>query len=214
MFFTFKEFIVQPKKEEVITKISLNSVAVTQVQPVEPEPTPPEPEPEPIPEPIIEKPTPIKKVHKEHKKPQKKPVEKIIEQKQEVTEVAEVVQPAPITPPNTKPTEDVQTTNHNQAEIDDLRAKYLAKVKAKVEKNKVYPKAAKRLNQTGKVEVSFDIRKNGKIENLKISKKSAFERLDEATLELLLKISAFDEIPDELKKDVLSINIPVIYDIN
>ena len=210
LLFVFADiFVTPPAKEEVVTKISLNSVSIVEPQPVsEPEPTPPEPEPEPI----VEKPTPIKKKHdkpkkehkEHHKKHHEKPIEKIVEKKHEaVKEVA-----------NIQPTEQVSAPTINQNQIDSIEAKYLAKVRATVEKNKVYPKAAKRLNQTGKVHVNFDILKNGEIKNVKVLGKSSFEKLDEASIELLIKISNFDEIPEELKKSVWNVTIPIDYQIN
>ena len=82
------------------------------------------------------------------------------------------------------------------------------------EKNKVYPKVAKRLNQTGKVIVSFDILKDGKVTNIKIINKSKFEKLDEASIELLTNIGFFEAIPNELNKTVWNIQIPINYQIN
>ncbi|MDN5052620.1 energy transducer TonB [Aliarcobacter butzleri] len=210
LFFVFADMLITPPaKEEVVTKISLNSVSIVEPQPVsEPEPTPPEPEPEPI----VEKPTPVKKKHdkpkkehkEHHKKHHEKPIEKIVEKKHEdVKEVA-----------NIQPTEQVSAPTINQNQIDSIEAKYLAKVRATIEKNKIYPKAAKRLNQTGKVNVNFDILKNGEIKNVKVLGKSSFEKLDEASIELLIKISNFDEIPEELKKSVWNVTIPIDYSIN
>ena len=65
---------------------------------------------------------------------------------------------------------------HNQNQIDTIETKYLAKVRATIEKNKIYPKAAKRLNQTGKVNVNFDILKSGEIRNVKVLGKSSFAK--------------------------------------
>jgi len=101
----------------------------------------------------------------------------------------------------------------NTAQIQNLENSYLSKVQEKVEKYKEYPRQAERLHQTGKVEVSFDILKSGHIQNVKIVKNSKFEKLDEATLKLLLKIAVFDPIPDDLDRTVWNITIPVAYDI-
>ncbi|MCT7586388.1 TonB family protein [Aliarcobacter butzleri] len=209
LFFVFADMLITPPaKEEIVTKISLNSVSIVEPQPVV------EPTPEPIvePQPIIEKPTPVKKKHdkpkkehkEHHKKHHEKPIEKIVEKKHEdVKEVA-----------NIQPTEQVSAPTINQNQIDSIEAKYLAKVRATIEKNKIYPKAAKRLNQTGKVNVNFDILKNGEIRNVKVLGKSSFAKLDEASIELLIKISNFDEIPEELKKSVWNVTIPIDYSIN
>lgn len=206
LFFVFADMLITPPaKEEIVTKISLNSVSIVEPQPVV------EPTPEPIikPQPVIEKPKPVKNKPEKPKKEHKKPVEKIV-QKEEVAEVVAAVPP----PTKTPPKEEVSAPSINQNQIDTIETKYLAKVRATIEKNKIYPKAAKRLNQTGKVNVNFDILKNGEIRNVKVLGKSSFAKLDEASIELLIKISNFDEIPEELKKSVWNVTIPIDYSIN
>ncbi|MCT7574624.1 TonB family protein [Aliarcobacter butzleri] len=205
LFFVFADMLITPPaKEEIVTKISLNSVSIVEPQPIV------EPTPEPIvePQPVIEKPKPVKNKPEKPKKEHKKPVEKIV-QKEEVTEVAAVSPPT-----KTPPKEEVSAPSINQNQIDTIETKYLAKVRATIEKNKIYPKAAKRLNQTGKVNVNFDILKSGEIRNVKVLGKSSFAKLDEASIELLIKISNFDEIPEELKKSVWNVTIPIDYSIN
>ncbi|PZQ06352.1 MAG: TonB-dependent receptor [Aliarcobacter butzleri] len=206
LFFVFADMLITPPaKEEIVTKISLNSVSIVEPQPVV------EPTPEPIvePQPIIEKPKPVKNKPEKPKKEHKKPVEKVV-QKEEVAEVVAAVPP----PTKTPPKEEVSAPSINQNQIDTIETKYLAKVRATIEKNKIYPKAAKRLNQTGKVNVNFDILKSGEIRNVKVLGKSSFAKLDEASIELLIKISNFDEIPEELKKSVWNVTIPIDYSIN
>ncbi|MFX4237812.1 TonB family protein [Aliarcobacter butzleri] len=206
LFFVFADMLITPPaKEEIVTKISLNSVSIVEPQPVV------EPTPEPIvePQPVVEKPKPVKNKPEKPKKEHKKPVEKVV-QKEEVAEVVAAVPP----PTKTPPKEEVSAPSINQNQIDTIETKYLAKVRATIEKNKIYPKAAKRLNQTGKVNVNFDILKSGEIRNVKVLGKSSFAKLDEASIELLIKISNFDEIPEELKKSVWNVTIPIDYSIN
>ncbi|MCT7634443.1 TonB family protein [Aliarcobacter butzleri] len=206
LFFVFADMLITPPaKEEIVTKISLNSVSIVEPQPVV------EPTPEPIvePQPVIEKPKPVKNKPEKPKKEHKKPVEKVVK-KEEVAEVVAAVPPLP----KTEPKEEISVPSINQNQIDTIETKYLAKVRATIEKNKIYPKAAKRLNQTGKVNVNFDILKSGEIRNVKVLGKSSFSKLDEASIELLIKISNFDEIPEELKKSVWNVTIPIDYSIN
>ena len=195
--------VTPPKQEETITKISLSSVDVTVPEPVV-EPII-EPEPEIIPEPIVERPTPIKKPPKPKKKPHHQKPPKPVEHQ-------EVVENVPQVEPTTEPTPKMPKFSH--AQVSNAKDRYLAKVHATVEKHKVYPRAAKRLNQTGKVHVNFDIMKNGKVKNVKIEKASKFEKLDEASVELLLAIAKFDEIPEELEKEIWNITIPIVYQIH
>ena len=90
---------------------------------------------------------------------------------------------------------------------------YLSKIRFHIEKNKVYPKVAKRLKQTGKVHVKFVISKNGEIKHYKVHKNSPFENLDKAALEILEKIAKFEPIPEKLDKDSWEITVPIVYQI-
>ena len=215
LFYVFADtLIVEEKKQDEVKTISLQHVALME------KPTPvQEVEPEPIVEPVVETPKPIKKKvekpkkhHKKEKKPIKKPidkpVEKVVEQIQEVTapiqesKVVEKVETLPISKP---------TLSSNEKE--NLESEYLSKIRFHIEKNKVYPKVAKRLNQTGKVHVKFVISRNGEIKHCKIHKNSPFENLDKAALEILEKIAKFEPIPEKLDKDSWEITVPIVYQI-
>ena len=209
------------KEEESITKISLNSVAIQKVEEVTKE-LEKEIVPEPIIEKIVEKPAPkvIEKPKKVEKKivKQEKPIEKIVEKPapKVVEKENENIEKMAVAEQNEISTkqESIIQSNSNNERNKNLESEYLAKVKNKIEKNKVYPKVAKRLNQTGKVIVSFDILKDGKITNIKIIHKSKFEKLDEASIELLTNIGFFEAIPNELNKTIWNIQIPINYQIN
>ena len=209
------------KEEESITKISLNSVSLQKLEEVTKE-LEREIVPEPIIEKIVEKPAPkvIEKPKKVEKKivKQEKPIEKIVEKPapKVVEKENENIEKMAVAEQNEISTkqESIIQSNSNNERNKNLESEYLAKVQAKIEKNKVYPKVAKRLNQTGKVIVSFDILKDGKVTNIKIINKSKFEKLDEASIELLRNIGFFEAIPNELNKTVWNIQIPINYQIN
>ena len=209
------------KEEESITKISLNSVSIQKLEEVTKE-LEKEIVPEPIIEKIVEKPAPkvIEKPKKVEKKivKQEKQIEKVVEKTPEkvVEKENENIEKMAVAEQNEISTkqESIIQSNSNNERNKNLESEYLAKVKNKIEKNKVYPKVAKRLNQTGKVIVSFDILKDGKITNIKIIHKSKFEKLDEASIELLTNIGFFEAIPNELNKTVWNIQIPINYQIN
>ena len=187
------------KEEESITKISLNSVAIQKVEEVTKE-IEKEIVTEPIIEKIVEKPAPkvIEKPKKVEKKivKQEKQIEKVVEKTPEkiveqATENIEKMHVAEQNETSQKQQSSIQENSNNEKNRN-LESEYLAKVKNKIEKNKVYPKVAKRLNQTGKVIVSFDILKDGKVTN----------------------IGFFEAIPNELNKTVWNIQIPINYQIN
>ena len=136
------------------------------------------------------------------KKLEEKPVEKI-----EIVENVEEVKPQ-------VQKEVVQT--QKPVDLDQIQAlenEYLSKLRRLIEENKTYPRAAKRLNQMGKVHISFVISKDGQIRNAKIVRDSNYERLNDAALEILSKIEKFEPIPEKLNKNSWEITVPIIYEI-
>jgi protein TonB len=210
---TINKIKIEPKKEEIITKISLNNISIQKIQEKKEEPIV-EQKPKPAVEKIIEKPKNIEKIVQKQKIIEK-PIKEIKSNQEEkvLEETKNIVQENPVVAETiTKEIPIEQTLNKTQ--IQNIEDAYLSKVKAKIEKNKVYPKIAKKLNQTGKVLVSFDILKDGKVINIKIIQNSKFEKLDEASVELLTNIGFFEAIPSELNKTVWNIQIPINYQIN
>ena len=221
LFYVFADTLVEEKKPEEV-KISIKQMMTQQ------EPTPVQPITEPIaditppPEPVIEKkmdkPKKERKhedkhhehVKHEHKKHIKEP---IVNKVQEVVEMKSEV--APISQPIQKDSvEEVVKKQINSVQTENIEAAYLSKIRHHIEKNKTYPKTAKRLNQTGKVYVTFIIEKDGRIKNCKIEKSSQFDSLDEASLETLMKIANFEAIPKELNKESWEITVPIVYQIS
>ena len=205
-FLLFADSVIIPEKEERI--ISINHIKVAQQQPT-PQEQVIEPEKKVEPEPIVENKIykPKKEKRHEHKKPIQEPIKQIVEEAKE-----EVV-------PNIKPVENTPISNEapkqqvNTSEIENIEALYLSQLRAKIEKNKVYPNSAKRLNQKGKVYVTFTLSKDGQITNIKISKSSDFDKLDEAALKILADIKAIEPIPKELNKNTWEITVPIVYQI-
>jgi protein TonB len=211
LFFVFADTLVIEEKKPEEVKISIKQM-MTQEEPisVEPivEPTPIEPPaPEKKTETIVEKKIEKPKKEKHHEKKHiKEPiVQEIVETKPEST---------PIQPIQKVPVEQTVVKQVDTVQIENIEAEYLSKIRNIIEKNKTYPKIAKRLNQTGKVYISFTISKNGEIKNYRIHKSSNFESLDDASLEILSKIKNFDSIPSELNKESWEITVPIVYKIN
>ena len=218
LFYVFADTLVIEEKKPEEVKISIKHMMTQQ------EPTPAQPVSEPIseitpPEPVVEKkidrPRKEKKhenkhVKHEHKRPMKEPmvnkVQEIVETKNEVVTNVQPIQK--------NPTEEVVKQQIDTVQTESIEASYLSKIRHQIEKNKTYPKTAKRLNQTGKVYVTFIIEKDGRIKNCKIEKSSQFDSLDEASLETLMKIANFEAIPKELNKDSWEITVPIVYQIS
>lgn len=227
LFYVFADTLIVEEKKPEEVKISIKHMMLQQEQtPVPPvvEPIQESVLPEPSPQPVVEKKIDKAKKEKKHKHKktehkkhhEKKPKEKpIVEKVQEIVDTkSEIV-------PNEKQVEKVVDTTPidvkpqiDPVQIQNIEDAYLLKIRHLIEKNKTYPKVAKRLNQTGKVYVTFLITKDGEIKNCRIDKSSKFESLDEASIEILLKIANFEAIPKELNKSAWEITIPIVYQIN
>ena len=193
-------------------------------EPTPPAPPPPEPpKPEPKPEPKIEpkplpKPEPkkIEKPKPEPKKVEKKPlpkpeprpepkIEPKVEPKPAITAPAPTTTPAPAAnsnlPANNKsiaaaPAQKVaQELNLSNAQSDEDFSKVIAAVK----KHKSYPNNARRMKHQGVVEVRFLLKTDGSIDELKVTKSSGFESLDNGALENVKKASSEFPKPKEAR---------------
>ena len=179
-------------------------------EPPKPEPKPePKVEPKPLPKPEpkkIEKPKPEPK--KMEKKPLPKPEPKIepkVEPKPAITPPAPVATPAPAVnsnlPANNKsiasaPAQKVaQELNLSNAQSDEDFSKVIAAVK----KHKSYPNNARRMKHQGVVEVRFLLKTDGSIDELKVTKSSGFESLDNGALENVKKASSEFPKPKEAR---------------
>ena len=179
-------------------------------EPPKPEPKPePKVEPKPLPKPEpkkIEKPKPEPK--KMEKKPLPKPEPKIepkVEPKPAITAPAPAATPAPVVnsnlPANNKsiasaPAQKVaQELNLSNAQSDEDFSKVIAAVK----KHKSYPNNARRMKHQGVVEVRFLLKTDGSIDELKVTKSSGFESLDNGALENVKKASSEFPKPKEAR---------------
>ena len=184
-----------------------------------PEPPKPEPKPEPKVEPKVEpkplpKPEPkkIEKPKPEPKKVEKKPLPKPeprpepkIEPTPAITTPAPTATPAPAInsnlPANNKsiasaPAQKVaQELNLSNAQSDEDFSKVIAAVK----KHKSYPNNARRMKHQGVVEVRFLLKTDGSIDELKVTKSSGFESLDNGALENVKKASSEFPKPKEAR---------------
>ena len=199
-------------------------VLIPEPTPPAPPPPPPEPpKPEPKPEPKIEpkpltKPEPkkIEKPKPEPKKMEKKPlpkpeprpepkIEPKVEPKPAITAPAPTATPAPVVnsnlPANNKsiaaaPAQKVaQELNLSNAQSDEDFSKVIAAVK----KHKNYPNNARRMKHQGVVEVRFLLKTDGSIDELKVTKSSGFESLDNGALENVKKASSEFPKPKEAR---------------
>lgn len=93
--------------------------------------------------------------------------------------------------------------------LADLKTIYKTELRSKIEENKFYPMAARRLGQTGTVVVAFTLLEDGSITNIRIDTPSGVSRLDSAGLEAVKKVGKFKAIPSELGNGPLDMAVPI-----
>ena len=211
-----KVVVAQNKPAVNISKINLKNVVIKKPEPKV------EPVVEPIVEKIIEKPLPetkSKNIVKQEKKKEKKIKEvkkvekKVLEKVEKIQEVKVEQKTEPIVQEMASKEVIKQENTIDPSQIEALEDEYLSKLRYLIEKNKIYPQSAKRLNQMGKVHVCFVISKDGQIKDVKVVKDSNYKRLNEAALEILAKINRFEPIPEKLNKNSWEITVPIVYQI-
>lgn len=186
-------------------------VMIPEPTPPAPPPPPEPPKPEPKPEPKVE-PKKVEKPKAEPKKVEKKPLPKPeprpepkVEPTPAITAPAPTATPAPAIntnlPANNKsiaaaPAQKVaQELNLSNAQSDEDFSKVIAAVK----KHKSYPNNARRMKHQGVVEVRFLLKTDGSIDELKVTKSSGFESLDNGALENVKKASSEFPKPKEAR---------------
>ena len=153
------ECIEQPKEEELIKP---------EEPVVEEEPEPEVVEPEPIPEPVVEekpvpKPVVVKKVEK---KPEPK---KIVKKKKKKKLVKKRVRKK-----KTKASR-ASSRRATSSRVDpNKKSRFLASLRAKINRAKSYPRIAQRRGMQGTVKVRFVILKSGRVGNITVSGPKVF----------------------------------------
>lgn len=170
----------------------------------------------------VEQKQPIKKV-KETVEIKKKIVKKIVKTNKTI-EVAkkiikkDIVQKKENTTNVTKVVRKVDKKEHilknynisEKEKVENLN-KYILYINNTIEKNKFYPKLAKKMGIEGKCILRFTILRNGTIKEFILDEVSDFSVLNDAALKILQKIGKFKAFPSYVEKDELVLKIPIKY---
>jgi len=170
--FVGERFIVSQKEKDKVINLSLSQFCPEVIEePLEEKEEPvvvEEPEPEPIPEPVVEeKPVPepvvIKKVEKKpepkkivKKKEKKKPVKKRVRKKKKQASRA-------------------SSRRATSSRVDpNKKSRFLASIRAKINRAKSYPRIAQKRGMQGIVKVRFSILKNGHVGSISVKGPKVF----------------------------------------
>lgn len=180
----------EPVVEEKLEPIKEPEPPVEEPKP-EPKPEPPKPEPLPV-EPLLPKPEP-KKIE-----PKKEQPKKIEEKKPEIKK--EVKKPKKKKVKKTTASSAKRSTRKQQASAKQ-KDLFLSKVRSRINKNKTYPKIAKRRGMQGSVRVSFTILRNGDVGKISVSGPKAFHKSAKNAVKRSFPISV-QNVPISLPKNV------------
>jgi len=121
--------------------------------------------------------------------------------------------------PVAMPAKPIETTSPQappkppQVDTSLIKNQYLGYLRQSIEAHKTYPKNAKRLGQTGTVEITFTVMADGTISGVKVKQSSNFTLLDSAAKDILMTLVKVRPIPKELGKDSWEITLPIAYEI-
>jgi TonB family protein len=90
---------------------------------------------------------------------------------------------------------------------------YLAEVNQKIEQNKYYPKIDRKLNHEGLVTVEFTIKKNGRVADLRILKKSEYPSLNNSAIKTVMLCSPFDSFPINSTEEKIKVEVNITYNL-
>ncbi|MAD42446.1 MAG: hypothetical protein CL623_08655 [Arcobacter sp.] len=217
-----KVVVAQANSKPNVSKIKLKNIVIKK----------PEPKPQPVVKEVIKAPVEIikplvktksKNIIK-HKKKKKKVVKKQRQKKTEIIkkvekpiEKVEIIKKVEVAKTPVLEQESKKNIQKkvllDSSQIKALENDYLSKLRYLIERNKIYPKSAKRLRQMGKVHISFIITKDGYIKNAKILRNSKYKRLNKAAIAILSNINKFEPIPKKLNKNSWEITVPIVYEI-
>lgn len=106
--------------------------------------------------------------------------------------------------------------NAGSGPADDPRAQqqqadWYALIAAHLERNKRYPREARRDGLQGTPTVRFTVDRRGRVSNISISSSSGHTALDEATIDLMRRVSPLPAMPRSMGRDSVTISLPIEY---
>ena len=172
-----------------------NPVPEPEVEPEpekEPEQLPPPPEipPIPVPEPTIVE---IPEV-----------TESVAVSPPEIAEIPIESPPPQLTIPDfSSMAQQATTGSGNSDQLGDSKKyskSYLARVAARINRHKKYPKTSRRAKEEGRVELSLVVYSDGSVDQVKLVESSGFEELDAEALRIVERATPFPRFPNSLRR--------------
>lgn len=90
-------------------------------------------------------------------------------------------------------------------------ADYFMLISAHLNRHKLYPADARKARQQGVVTVRFTVDRTGTVSAVTIKRASGHDILDQATLDLLLRVSPLPPMPASIARDSITLSLPIEY---
>lgn len=90
-------------------------------------------------------------------------------------------------------------------------SEYLYGLRRLIDERKIYPPLSRRMGETGKVLISLEVLKSGAIQGIQLKQGSLFARLDQAALEAVSAVEKYKPLPDSVKSEKLTVEVPIEY---
>jgi protein TonB len=114
---------------------------------------------------------------------------------------------------NITQTQDSDTKEVSLFEQNKILKKYMRYISSTINKNKFYPKIAKRMGIEGECKIALKILASGEIADSYLVQKSSYDAFNKTALEIIKKIGKFKPFPSGLQKKELTIEIPLRYNL-
>jgi protein TonB len=95
--------------------------------------------------------------------------------------------------------------------IASLENQYKLRLRALIEDNKRYPRSARKMHYQGKAKVSFIIRRDGHIEQIRLTESTGHDLLDEAAFDAIKSASGQLPFPEDIQRSQWAFTIPIDY---
>ncbi len=96
---------------------------------------------------------------------------------------------------------------------NSVRSSYLGSVLATIERNKFYPREARKRRLAGEVTVAFRIHKDGTATDIRVDCECAHAVLNKAAVAVVASIGKFDPIPAELGLEKIDLKVPIEFEL-
>ncbi len=93
------------------------------------------------------------------------------------------------------------------------KERFLALIRARIERCKRYPLVARRRRWEGRVVVRFALRRDGSLASVQVVHGSGIRALDRAAVRAVRKAAPFPEFPADLAAQTLELEVPIVFDL-